>query len=151
MNSLYSILVIAHILSAIIGIGPGFILTTLVKTAQTMDQVRYVFAIKYRLHRFVRTGGILLLATGLLLGAVNPFLFQQGWFLLSLFLYLIVLILGVTLLKTYTRPIRQMIADLNIKEIPSSYYHARNKLLRTEYIVNLLIIVIILLMITKPF
>ncbi|WP_078060090.1 DUF2269 family protein [Gracilibacillus timonensis] len=151
MMTFYNILILIHIISAIIGIGPGFVLTTIVKHAHTMTDIRFAFTVKRRLHHFIQVGGALLLLSGLLLGVITPSLFQQGWYLTSLVLYLLVLILGATLLRKISAPIRQMLADQTLTETPAYYHELRNRLLRVEYAVNALLLVIILLMVLKPF
>ncbi|SFL56471.1 Predicted integral membrane protein [Gracilibacillus orientalis] len=151
MQLIYTWLVIIHIFSAIVGIGPGFVLTTIVKSAKSLPEIRHAFALKAKVHIYVMIGGILVLLTGLLMGAINPILFQQGWYLSSLVLYFIALSLGPTLLKKFMAPIKELIADSSLETIPAAYHENVQKLLRVEYIENTLLLIIILLMITKPF
>ncbi|WP_208588909.1 DUF2269 family protein [Gracilibacillus suaedae] len=151
MNSIYTILVVIHIFSAIVGIGPGFVLTTIVKSANSLIEIRHAFALKAKVHIFVMIGGILVLITGLLMGVLKPVLFQQGWYLASMILYFAALSLGPTLLKKFSTPIKELIADPNLENVPSAYHENLQKLLRVEYIENTLLLIIILLMITKPF
>ncbi|SHN22791.1 DUF2269 family protein [Gracilibacillus kekensis] len=151
MQSLYTWLVIIHIFSAIVGIGPGFILTTIVRSAKTMPEIRQAFALKKTIHIFVMIGGILVLITGLSMGAIRPILFQQGWYITSMFLYLVALSLGPTFLKTYSAPIKKILSDQSIEQVPASYYPHLHRLLRIEYLENGLLLIVIFLMITKPF
>ncbi|UOQ84970.1 DUF2269 family protein [Gracilibacillus salinarum] len=151
MNSLYSWIVVIHIFSAIVGIGPGFILTTIVKSAKTLPEVRHAFFIKKKLHIFVMSGGMLLLVSGLLMGLLRPMLFQQGWYITSLILYFFALLLGPTALKRSSAPIKEMLADPQLTDVPDSYHVLVQRLLRIEYVENTLLLTIILLMVTKPF
>ncbi|MDX8044456.1 DUF2269 family protein [Gracilibacillus sp. S3-1-1] len=151
MHTIYTILVIIHIFSAIVGVGPGFVLTTIVKSAKTLPEIRHAFAIKRKVHIFVMIGGVLVLITGLLMGAINTFLFQQGWYIVSMVLFFIALSLGPTILKKYSTPIKELLADDNLDYVPDEYHYYVKKLLRTEYVENTLLLAIILLMITKPF
>ncbi|RCW74940.1 DUF2269 family protein [Saliterribacillus persicus] len=151
MHSFYTTLVIIHIFSAILGMGPGFILTTVTKSAQTMDEVRHAFRLKKTLHMYVMIGGLLLLLTGLLMGFIRPYLFQQGWYQLSLLLYLLALALGPTYLKKYSTQIKALIQTNTHQTLTPNYKKLLHKLLITEYIENTLFIIIIFLMITKPF
>lgn len=57
MTTFYKILVFIHIFSAILGMGPGFILIHVVKSAKTMTQLKYAYAIRRKLHTFVMIGG----------------------------------------------------------------------------------------------
>ncbi|QGH33778.1 DUF2269 family protein [Gracilibacillus salitolerans] len=151
MQSIYTWLVIIHIFSAIVGIGPGFVLTIIVKSANTLPEIRHAFALKKKVHIFVMIGGILVLVTGLLMGSIRPILFQQGWYLTSMILYFIALSLGPTLLKKFSAPIKELIADQCLERVPEHYNENLQKLLRVEYIENALLLIIIFLMITKPF
>ncbi|MGP4039845.1 DUF2269 family protein [Gracilibacillus sp. D59] len=151
MQTIYTGLVIIHIFSAIVGIGPGFVLTTIVKSAKSLPEIRQAFALKAKVHIFVMIGGTLVLVTGFLMGAINPSLFQQGWYLTSLILYLVALSLGPTLLKKFSAPIKELITDPSLETVPAAYHVNVQKLLRAEYIENTLLLIIIFLMITKPF
>ncbi|ENH96662.1 hypothetical protein J416_09814 [Gracilibacillus halophilus YIM-C55.5] len=146
---MYETLVIVHIFSAIIGVGPGFILTTIVKSAQTINEIQFAFFLKRKVHNIVISGGSFMLLTGIAMGILKPRLFQEGWYLLSLVLYSISFLMGPTVLKQYTKPIKELLAQ-QPEEIPTVYHEYIKKLLIAEYIVNTLLIIIILLMITKP-
>ncbi len=151
MQTIYSILVVIHIFSAIVGIGPGFILTTIVKSARTMEEIRHAFMLKTKVHVFVMIGGILVLVTGLAMGFIRPYLFNQGWYITSMLLYFLALALGPTLLKKYSYPIKQILQNKDRNDIPKEYFTHLNKLLKVEYVENTLLICIIILMTLKPF
>src|SRR5699024_5154461 len=102
--SLYNILVIIHIISAIIGLGPGFIMTYIVTKAANMTELLHAYWLRKRIHIFVMIGGTTLMITGLWMGMINPYLFQQGWYVVSLILYLTVLGAGPTLLASKLKP-----------------------------------------------
>ena len=149
--SFYEILVFIHIFSAILGMGPGFIMIYIVTKASTMTELRHAFYIRNRIHVFVMVGGILLLVTGLLMGLLNTYLFTQGWYLLSIFLFLISLAAGPVVLKPISTPIKALIAEHEEEKIPEVYYKMSKKLFFYERILNTLFLVIIALMILKPF
>lgn len=151
MISFYKVLVFIHIFSAIMGMGPGFILTTVVKSGKTMTEVRHAYAIRHKLHIFVMFGGILLLVTGLLLGVLNTSLFHAGWYLTSLILFLIALAMGPLALSPRSKPIKALLQAHHGEEIPEEYYRLSRNLFRYEYIENGIFIIIISLMILKPF
>ncbi len=89
--TLYKFILIVHILSAIIGLGPGFVLTFIAIHAKTMTELRHAYYIRNRVHIFVMIGGALLLITGVIMGLIRPELFGELWFSISLILYLIAL------------------------------------------------------------
>lgn len=149
--TLYAFLVFIHIFSAILGMGPGFVMIYIVTKATNMSELRHAYLIRNRLHIFVMVGGTLLLITGLLMGALNPMLFQLGWYVTSLVLFLIALALGPTLLSPRSRPIKALLKSHTGDEIPEAYYVLANKLFFFERIENGIFLVVIALMITKPF
>lgn len=151
MSTLYTILVVIHIFSAIMGMGPGFILNAIPKSAKTMSELRHAYAIKNRMHMIVMVGGTLLLVTGLLMGFLNRYLYSTGWYWLSLGLYLTALAMGPFVLKPISTPIKTMIKNESGEEIPEQYYEQQRKLTRYEYVINGLFILVIALMILKPF
>ncbi|WP_407269932.1 DUF2269 family protein [Radiobacillus sp. PE A8.2] len=148
--NLYSFLVLIHIFSAIIGMGPGFILTIIPKTANTMTELRHAYALRHRLHILVMIGGSLLLVTGLLMGAIHPYLFKAGWYLTSLTLFLIALAMGPLVLSPKSRPIKQLLAESQGEDIPETYTKLSKALFKVEYIENTIFLIIIGLMILKP-
>lgn len=151
MITFYKILVILHIFSAIIGMGPGFILTTVVKSGKTMTELRHSYAIRHKLHIYVMIGGTMLLVTGLLMGVLNPSLFRMGWYVLSLVLFLAALAIGPVMLTPRSKPIKAMLASHQGEEIPEEYWRLSRELFKYEYLENFIFIIIITLMITKPF
>lgn len=151
MSTFYTVLVFIHIFSAILGMGPGFILITVVKPGKTMIELRYSYTIRHKLHIFVMIGGTLLLITGLLMGAINPSLFQIGWYVTSLILFLIALAIGPLVLSPRSKPIKALLQSHKGEDIPEEYYRLSRELFRYEYLENVIFLIIIALMILKPF
>ncbi|MBS4213800.1 MULTISPECIES: DUF2269 family protein [Neobacillus] len=147
----YKALVFIHIFSAIIGMGPGFILTTVVKSGKTMTELRHSYAIRNKLHIYVMIGGVLLLVTGLGLGLFNTALFRQGWYLISLILFLAALAIGPLVLSPRSRPIKEMLKSHKGDDIPEEYWKLSKELFFCENLENFIFIIIITLMILKPF
>src|SRR5699024_5182018 len=93
----------------------------------------------------------LLLVTGILMGMLNPSLFKQGWYVLSLILFLVALAFGPITLSPRSKPIKKMLAEYQGEEIPEKYYALSKELFFYERIENILFLIIIALMILKPF
>lgn len=151
MITFYKILVFIHIFSAILGMGPGFILTTVVKSGKNMTELRHSYRIRHRLHIFVMIGGILLLITGLSMGFLNPSLFRMGWYVTSLNLFLAALAIGPLLLSPRSKPVKELLVSHKGEEIPEEYWHLSKVLFRFEILENVIFLIIIALMILKPF
>lgn len=148
--SLYDILVFIHVVSAILGLGPGFIMIYVVQKANNMTELRHAYDIRSRIHLFVMVGGTLLLVTGLWMGFLRPYLFQEIWYSLSLILFLVALGVGPVILSPRARPIKQLLSEHTDEFIPETYYNLTRSLFFYERITNVIFIVIITLMIFKP-
>src|SRR5699024_12610636 len=109
LSTLYTAVVIIHILSALVGLGPGFVLTSIVMKDENMTELRQGYKVRKQIHFFVMLGGTLLLITGILLCIVNPILFTRGWYLLSFVLYLIALAASPLLLRKEAKPINEFL------------------------------------------
>lgn len=151
MFTFYSILVFIHIFSAILGMGPGFILTRIVKLANSMTEIRHAFRIRRDLHIFVMIGGTLLLITGLLMGFIHPYLFKMGWYVTSLVLFLTGLAMGPFVLSPKSKPIKELLESHKGEDVPKEYETLSRELFRYERILNFIFLIIIVLMILKPF
>ncbi|QQK74749.1 DUF2269 domain-containing protein [Salicibibacter cibarius] len=149
--ALYDWLVFIHIFSAIAGMGPGFAMTFMTRGARTMAELNHAFRLRHRLHRFVMIGGILLLITGIWMGALQPALFQQGWYITSLVLFLVALAFGPLVLAPRSKPVKAMLNEHKGDDIPESYYAHSRTLFFFEHVLNSLFLIIIVLMILKPF
>lgn len=149
----YEILVFIHVFSAILGMGPGLVMTAVVTLSKSsnMTELRHAFKIRNSLHIFTMIGGTLLLVSGLLMGFINPYLFTQGWYSGSLILFLIALAMGPIVLTPRSAPIKKMLLEVNEGEIPAEYDALSKELFKYERVANIIFIVIISLMILKPF
>ncbi len=147
----YKILLLIHIFSAILGMGPGFVMIYIVTRATNMTELRHAYLIRNRLHIFVMVGGTLLLLTGLAMGSINPYLFRTGWYVTSLTLFLIALGFGPVILSPRSNPIKRLLKNHSGEDIPDEYYKLARKLFFYERIENVLFLIVIALMILKPF
>jgi uncharacterized membrane protein len=151
VSTIYNIIVFIHIFSAILGMGPGFVLTTVVKSGNTMTELKHSYKIRHKLHIFVMIGGILLLITGLAMGYINPSLFRMGWYVTSLVLFLAALAIGPLVLSPRSKPVKALLESHNGEVIPEEYWRLSQVLFRYENLENVIFLIIIALMITKPF
>lgn len=149
--SLYQILVFIHVFAAILGLGPGFVMIYVVSKAKTMTELKHAYFIRNRIHIFVMVGGSLLLITGLWMGLIRTYLFTQGWFMISLILFLLALAAGPLLLKPKAEPVKKILNEHEGEDIPEAYYEVAKELFFYERITNVIFLIIIALMIVKPF
>jgi uncharacterized membrane protein len=149
--TVYRLLVLIHVLSAIVGLGPGFIMIYVVTRAKTMTELKHAYLIRNRLHVFVMIGGSMLLLTGLTMGTMNPYLFHAGWYVISLTLFLIALGFGPIVLSPRSKPIKALLKTHSSDNIPDEYYLLAKRLFFFERIENIIFLIIIVLMVLKPF
>lgn len=149
--TLYNLLLFIHITSAILGIGPGLAMVFVTKNARNMTELRYAYLIRKKLHNCVMIGGTLLLLTGLTMGALSPIWFRSGWYVTSLILFLVALGMGPIVLSPRSKKIKALLEHHIGEEIPEEYVQSVKKLFLFEWVENSIILVIIVLMITKPF
>lgn len=149
--SFYTVLVVIHIFAAIVGLGPGFIMTFIVTKGSTMTELRHAYYLRNSVHIYVMIGGTLLLITGVWMGAIHPYLFTEGWYIVSLILFLITLAAGPLVLKPISAPIKALLAEHAGEDIPVAYEEHAKRLFMSERVLNGIFLIIILLMILKPF
>lgn len=149
----YELLVFIHVFSAILGMGPGFVMTFVVthSNPSNMTELRQSFTIRNKLHILTMVGGTVLLITGIWMGFLNTYWFSQGWYLASLFLFLVALALGPTLLKSRSKPIKKLLRENKREKIPEEYNQLSKRLFFVEHVENIIFLFIIALMILKPF
>jgi len=116
-----------------------------------MTEQKHAYMIRNRIHIFVMVGGTLLLITGLLMGWMHPYLFRTGWYVVSLLLFLVALAFGPIALSPRSKPIKALLRSHQGEEIPEDYYRMAKKLFFFERIENVIFLVVIALMILKPF
>lgn len=104
-----------------------------------------------RIHNFVIVGGSLLLITGVSMGFMQPYLFRMGWYITALILFLAALAFGPLLLSPRSRPIKELLKNHEGEEIPKAYYNLAKNLFFWERLENVIFLIIIILMVLKPF
>ena len=85
------------------------------------------------------------------MGALNNYLFRQGWYVTSLILFLIALAFGPLVLSPRSKPIKRLLKIHKGDVIPPEYYKMVVKLSFFERIENVIFLTIIVLMVLKPF
>lgn len=116
-----------------------------------MTELKHAYLIRNRVHIFVMVGGTLLLVTGLLMGWMHPYLFHAGWYVLSLILFLVALAFGPIVLSPRSKPIKDLLKNHQGEEIPEEYFEMARKLFFFERFENMIFLIVIALMILKPF
>src|SRR5699024_470361 len=123
----------------------------IVTKAKTMTELRHAYVIRNRIHVFVMVGGTLLVVTGLWMGFLNTHLFTQGWYIISLILFLIALFAGPQVLAPKSKPIFALLQQPLVEKIPDEYYLFAKQFFFCDRLTTVVFLIIISLMSTKPF
>jgi uncharacterized membrane protein len=150
MSVVLGILVVLHVLAAIVGIGPAFILPLLGKSAKSGSQLRFVFGIIQKVNNFPKIGGITLLVTGILLMVVSKIGFSLMWLNLSLLLFVIIEVIIIGFIEPRMKKVARLIMTSEGDSIPAGFADSMKRIAPLEGTVHLLTFLIIILMVVKP-
>lgn len=152
MQYVYTALLVVHILSAILGVGPVFLFNMILSKAHTAEQLRYAHRIVNRLNRNANMSFVLILLTGLAMGWLNPWLFRMEWYIAALTLFFISGLYVITavepLLKQMSRIAAQTEDDCG--DVPREHAAIFRKKQVRDRVSTIMALVIILLMVLKP-
>ena len=85
------VLILIHVLSAIIGVGPTYFLHVLFRKHQDISELRYAVLLGKKLEIFPKVGGTLAVVSGLILYFAGDYgSFTQLWLIGSLLLYIFI-------------------------------------------------------------
>jgi uncharacterized membrane protein len=143
------ILLLIHVLAAIVAVGANLTYAIWFRAAGT-DPDRVVFVIRTVRtidNRIANPGYIVLLITGVLMVLGGAFSFTTGWILAAIGLYIATAVIGIAL---FGPAIRRQLAEAE-KDVTSEAYRAAASRSTTLGIVTtVLVLVIVVLMVTKP-
>jgi uncharacterized membrane protein len=151
MSIFLGILLVLHVLAAIVGIGPAFVLPVLGKSAKSGSQLRFVFGLIRKVNNFPKIGGITLLVTGILLMIVSKTGFSLMWLNLSLFLFGIIEVIIIGFVEPRMKKVAQFVMSSEGDDIPSGFADSMKRIAPLEGTVQILTFLIIILMVVKPF
>lgn len=147
-------LVVIHVMSAIIGVGPTFFGHVLLRKNQSLEDLRFSLKIGHRLELFPKIGGTLALLTGILLVIIGNYGgFAQTWIIGSLVVYALIQLLVIGFIVPRQKKMLGWAfdeANLHKASLPDE----QKKLLHTTstlyYVASLLGVLLFILMIVKP-
>jgi uncharacterized membrane protein len=148
------LLVIVHVLSAIIGVGPTFYSHVLLRQNQTVEELRTSFKMMKPLELFPKIGGSLAVVTGLILVLTSDYgKFTQLWILGSLILYVLIQVIVIGMAAPNTKKVGDWLmnpANKNADTLPSEQEKAFAKANLFFYGASTLAIVLFIFMIIRP-
>jgi uncharacterized membrane protein len=148
--SLVLLLKLIHVLAAITAVGANLTYTYWMRFAG-QDRDRLVWAMNgiRRLDNFIATPAyVVLLITGVLMVIGGVFSFQTGWILAAIALYVVVVVMGIAL---YSPALKRQIAEAETDPTSPAYADAARRTNMFGLITTAVVLVIVVLMVTKPF
>ncbi|NOU65747.1 DUF2269 family protein [Paenibacillus sp. LMG 31461] len=147
-------LVLIHIVSAIVGIGPTYFGHILLRRNQKDEQLQQSLALFQKLNYFPKIGGSIAVVTGVALVAFAGWKFSDLWILISLVLYVLIQFVAVGVLTPVMSQLNQLLSEEDTKSL-NPERHANKSLLLTKAnrlynAASIMGIVLIILMIAKP-
>jgi uncharacterized membrane protein len=148
-------LVMIHVLSSIIGIGPTFFGHILFMKKQQGGQLRQSLALFQMLNYFPKIGGSTAVVSGIVLVVLADWKFSDLWIWISLLLYVLIQVIAVGMLGPVMSQLTQALnsEDERPADLNTSTNTIRNLLTKANRLYNsasFLGIVLIILMIVKP-
>ncbi|MCM3719936.1 DUF2269 family protein [Fictibacillus phosphorivorans] len=149
--TLYGTIVLIHILAAIVGLGASFAMPVVTKFTKTAEQARYALEVNAKIEIFPKIGSLTLLATGLFLGYLNSALFSEVWYISSLVIYVLAQILVIGIIPKKQKQMGDILAAHEGEKLPEAYRAIDKQLDSYRYLLYSLAVVMIILMVVKPF
>jgi uncharacterized membrane protein len=147
-------LVLIHVLSAIVGVGPTFFAHVLLRKNQTLEELRASLKLGKVLELFPKIGGTIALLSGILLLIVGSYgTFDQLWIIGSLVTYLIIQILVVGIAAPAQKNLAGWVLDpANGKEsiLPEKQHMILARVSKVFYAASTLGVILFIFMILKP-
>jgi uncharacterized membrane protein len=148
--SLIVLLKLVHVLAAITAVGANLTYTYWLRYAGR-DRDRLVWTMRgiRRLDNFIATPAyVVLLITGLLMVVGGVFTFQTGWIIAAIVLYVFVVVMGIVF---YAPALKRQIEEAESDPTSVSYSAAAARTNLFGLITTGVVLVIVALMVTKPF
>jgi uncharacterized membrane protein len=147
-------LVLVHVLSAIIGIGPTYAFLVVLRKNQSVQELRFSLKMGKILELFPKILGSLAVVTGLVLFFVGNYgQFTQLWLMGSLILYVIIQVIVIAFVPPSVNSLTKWVAEPanhTLQVLPSEQTKLLSKALNFTYLACLLGIVLFAFMIMKP-
>jgi uncharacterized membrane protein len=148
--SLVLLLKVIHVLAAITAVGANLTYTYWMRYAgQDRDRLVWTMNGIRRLDNFIATPAyVVLLITGVLMVVGGVFSFQTGWIIAAIALYVVVVLMGIVF---YSPALKRQIAEAEADPTSTAYAEAARRTNMFGMITTAVVLVIVVLMVAKPF
>ena len=148
--SLVVVLKVIHVVAVIVAVGANASYAFWLRHAgRDRDRLVYTISGIRRLDRLVANPSyVLVLVTGVLMVLGGAYSFGTGWIAASIVLFVAVAVLGIT---TFGPAIRHQLAEAERDPSSSAYASAARRSTALGMLTTMVVLVIVVLMVTKPF
>ncbi|QGQ94184.1 DUF2269 family protein [Paenibacillus psychroresistens] len=147
-------LVLVHVLSAIIGIGPTYAFLIILRKNQSATELKFSLRMGRILELFPKILGTLAVVTGLILVFVGEYgAFTQLWLLGSLILFIIIQVIVVAIGPRWIKSLTAWVevpANQSFLTLPAPQASQLSKALGSARLASLIGLVLFIFMIMKP-
>ncbi|WNS75740.1 DUF2269 family protein [Bacillus sp. DTU_2020_1000418_1_SI_GHA_SEK_038] len=146
-------LVLIHVLSAIIGVGPTYFGHIFLRKKQSIGELKQSLMLSKKLEYFPKIGGTIAVLTGIALVVLSSLSFTELWILASILLYIGVQIVVVGFIAPVTKQLSAWLQDPTLPDhepLPEPQSAYLGKANRLYYVASGLGTLLFILMILKP-
>jgi len=146
-------LVLFHVVTAIVGIGPTYFLHVLYRRRQSVGEMKQSLRLGNVLELFPKTGGTLSVLSGIVLVVLSPARFLELWIVGSLLLYALIQLIVFAIVAPRQKRIRSMLDQPGLRDkemLPGTIQAVAANINGWLYVVSALGILLFIFMIWKP-
>jgi uncharacterized membrane protein len=147
----YGTIVLIHVIAAIMGLGASFAMPVVTKFAKTKSQALFALDLNAKIEILPKIGSLTLLFTGLILGYLNTGLFTEVWYIASLVIYVLAQVLVIGIIPKKQKQMSEILTAYEGDDLPDDYRNVDKQTDPYMYLLHSLAVVIIILMVVKPF
>jgi len=153
MEDWLNILVLIHVISAIVGVGPVFFGHVLLRKGQNFGQLRNSLSLSKLLEKFPKTLGSLAVLSGLLLAWLGDYGFKELWIYGSIVLYVLIQIVVIGFMAPAAQKVAARVfsgSEPADQALPADLASSLARVDRINWIATILGLLLFLFMFFKP-
>lgn len=151
MEIIFNNLLVFHILGAICGLGATFASPFIMNGVRNVRTAVYAHTVNAKVEKLAKTGSITLLVSGLIMGFIHPYLFTTGWYITSIILYIITQPIVAYILPRHEKAMLEILRSAENDDLPKEYIQIAKKTGRLMFIAQIILVILVILMVYKPF
>lgn len=148
--TVYIYLLFIHIISAVTAIAAVISYPLIMSSVRTVRQAIFALELLKKIAILLKIGGTLLLLTGLAFGFQHTYLYNELWYLLSIAIFFVILVIMAVLLPSGINHQLSLLQQTQSNTLPNAYRQSRRRSLYLEWVAILAVFISIFLMVFKP-